>query len=98
MIDPKVLGRVDGGSVAVCPASIAHVVRGAHDPRRAPGMDVVNGDPVDDDVVHVVQHQTRASHNLHVHPAPIDGLEADVTPSSGRTSSSRPQGGLLSCA
>ena len=76
MVDPQILGREDGDCIAIRPASVTHMGGRGHDPRRACGLNVVDGDSVHNDIAHTLKGQTGPSGDLHVHTAPIDGLEA----------------------
>ena len=76
MVDPQILGCVDGDCIPIRPASVTHMGGGGHDPRRSCGLNVVDGDSVHNDIAHILNRQTSPSSDLHVNTAPIDGLEA----------------------
>ena len=55
MVDPHMLAGKDRDCIPIRPASVAHIRGGAHDPPWPCGLYVVDGDTVDDDVIHILE-------------------------------------------
>lgn len=55
MVDPHILAGKDGDCILIRPAPAAHIRGGAHDPPWPRWLDVVDGDAVDDDVIHILE-------------------------------------------
>ncbi|RWW17256.1 hypothetical protein GW17_00018818 [Ensete ventricosum] len=76
MVDPDVARTVDGYAIAVAPGSEAVVVLGVPDHAAVAGLDVMDVEVVDDDIVHELDSDAGAAYDLDVGAPAIDRLVA----------------------
>lgn len=76
VIDPHITRAIDRNGVAISLPSVAEMVGAAANHRGSRLLDVVDVQAVDDDIVHVLNGDARATRDVHIGAPPVDGLEA----------------------
>lgn len=75
VIDPYITRLPDMDAVALGLPAFDHFRRGNPNQRRSRGANVVDMNPMEDDVVGPLNGDLRAPHDVHLRAAAIDGLE-----------------------